>query len=99
MSPIPTPSRASIPRPDVPNPVAAVPSPPVSVPRGTPRAVLDALRPSRRDVDVALGVTALLVGIGVVATAAYAAADAVLPLALLAGFGRRIAAGAAPGER
>ncbi|MBP1953958.1 hypothetical protein J2752_000839 [Halarchaeum rubridurum] len=43
------------------------------------------LRPSTETVDATLAFAALGAGVGVVATAAYTAANAVLPLALLRG--------------
>jgi len=67
-------------------PTSATPSAPLPGP--SLRSILAALRPSRRAVDLALGAAALCAGLAIVAGAAYTAADAVLPLALLAGVAR-----------
>ncbi|QLC32974.1 hypothetical protein EFA46_001705 [Halarchaeum sp. CBA1220] len=72
-------SRPSLPTPSLPRPSAPLPTP------SRPRALLARLRPSRESVDLALACGALGTGVGVVLAGAYAAADAVLPLALLSG--------------
>ncbi|GAA0311496.1 hypothetical protein GCM10009066_26000 [Halarchaeum salinum] len=65
--------------------------PSISSPASAASRLGTLLRPSAEAVDATLGLAALATGVGIVVTAAYTAANAVLPLALLRGlFGRVI---------